>query len=357
MTGGEPMCAKVLRGLEKMTEQSYPGIWDELARIRAAKGKKTDWPDHVFVPISFCSDLVMYRERKRTGKRNVFEGFDSERKSISAMIFTLNAWRQTKGIYSFDRTLSEELSRTVIGGELPLAVMERSPEWCVCIDASFLREKIPEYGHCVGALLSVDEYRRPVCTLLLETDRGAGFAGVVIPENLQDFLSSLRGGEKESPNTRMVSWCLSSFLYMCSANADVDARGRKAPKGPKELGKKKLDRKTVAKGAAAPSYLDVGTRVGAALRRAFTYSTENGARFGDKNGTEAGVSKRPRPHTRTAHWHHYHVGPRNAEEKNLRLRWIHPVFVNLDRLGGREMPATVRRVDEESAREGGARAM
>lgn len=64
--------------------------------------------------------------------------------------------------------------------------------------------------------------------------------------------------------------------------------------------------------------LDVGIRVGAALRKARR-------RY---EGTEnPGTGARKRAHTRRGHWHHYWTGPKNGERK-LILKWTAPTFIH-----------------------------
>ena len=68
----------------------------------------------------------------------------------------------------------------------------------------------------------------------------------------------------------------------------------------------------------------VGTRYGEKIRRLERKRKLYGdaCLFGSSNIDKS----RPRPHTRSAHWHHYWCG--NKENKHLELRWLEPTFVN-----------------------------
>lgn len=46
----------------------------------------------------------------------------------------LAAWRMTKGIYRFDKTVMDSLIETKIDGELPVDVLFKLPEWCIYIE-------------------------------------------------------------------------------------------------------------------------------------------------------------------------------------------------------------------------------
>jgi len=72
------------------------------------------------------------------------------------------------------------------------------------------------------------------------------------------------------------------------------------------------------------THWDVGSRIGAELRRAATESGES------KGGAHAS----PRPHVRTARWHHYWTGPRHSTQRKLVLKWLHPMMVMAEKPEG-----------------------
>jgi hypothetical protein len=74
-----------------------------------------------------------------------------------------------------------------------------------------------------------------------------------------------------------------------------------------------------------PQVFDVGWRVGEALRQ---------ARASKSSGTDLGGGLRA--HVRRGHWHTYLYGSRASEERERRLKWVHPTIVNRDQgpIGG-----------------------
>ncbi|MFL5303058.1 MAG: hypothetical protein ACJ79R_22230, partial [Anaeromyxobacteraceae bacterium] len=107
-------------------------------------------------------------------------------------------------------------------------------------------------------------------------------------------------------------------LYVCARNAEMrDAAGkRERPANPRPT-------KTSAGPRLfppdRPTTWDVGYRTGAALAAASASAGE------PQGGTHAS----PRPHIRRAHWHHFWTGPR-AGEREIALRWLPPIPVNVD---------------------------
>jgi hypothetical protein len=108
----------------------------------------------------------------------------------------------------------------------------------------------------------------------------------------------------------VVEEVMSLVLYLCSD--EPDAAGVAIP------------RRGVRRRAATDGenqVLEVGFRLGAALRTDRAESPRHG------EGSHAS----PVPHVRTAHWHTYWYGPRDAPATTriAKLRWLAPILVNV----------------------------
>ena len=113
-------------------------------------------------------------------------------------------------------------------------------------------------------------------------------------------------------NMRMImTERLNLVLYICSDCADIE-RGY-AP--AKEISKnpKKKNRRSEA------DVHDVGYRIARAIREHRAGGSVN-----------AGTGAKVAPHVRRAHWHHFWRGPLDGE-RELVLRWLSPIPVNLDK--------------------------
>lgn len=110
---------------------------------------------------------------------------------------------------------------------------------------------------------------------------------------------------------QMSSSILSMVLYVCSVNADISG----TPVRPKSV-KTKRGARWFPPGK--PTVWEVGYREGPILGRALRLaSTRDGL-------ASSGV----RPHVRRAHYHHYWVG--SGVYRKSELRWLPPIFVNVD---------------------------
>jgi len=124
---------------------------------------------------------------------------------------------------------------------------------------------------------------------------------------------------------------VSLALYLCARNAEI-GDGTRLPKNPKPT---KTKRGLRIFAPDKPTIWDVGVRLGAALRDAMSREVSAGSSGG---GTHAS----PRAHVRRAHWHHFLMGPRDADVRKYVLKWLPPIPVNLDVAG--ELPVTIREV-------------
>ena len=112
---------------------------------------------------------------------------------------------------------------------------------------------------------------------------------------------------------------LNLVLYLCSEGADVARADGKTgqPEMPPPVKTKKGLRHFQADGTTV---WNVGFKWGEKLR----YAQEQ---FGAQN-TSKGVN----PHVRRAHWHSWIVGPKKAEKRMFRIKWLYPIIVNASKL-------------------------
>ena len=83
-----------------------------------------------------------------------------------------------------------------------------------------------------------------------------------------------------------------------------------------------------------PSRREVGYRLGAALRQAFSEYEP-----AEVTGTHAS----PRPHIRRAHWHSFWIGKKDQlDARSVTLKWLPPIPVNVT--GVDDLTTTVRSV-------------
>lgn len=310
----------------------YPGIWQALDAERA----KHRWPKWCFMPHrDFHVCLAAHVARAGGDSAALPDGvFENEVAAGTA----LSAWRQSKGVYVFERELAESLERTELT-TMPTEVVMRMPEHCVYVAADL---HLPADGECPAlqahgffahVTLGGDHQR-----LLMVVDSSFGAIGLAIGlEPGIDLIASalkesIHPDEQETPEVRrrlaaLLRWVLPYLLYLCAEEPDIDG----TPRGAVEPTKTRHGTRWFPPEDVAT--WKVGVRLGAVLRKAREEQ--------EREETGEHPHGRPRPHLRRAHFHHYWTGPKG--QRRLVLRWVHQALVNAK--GPDDLVATVRPVE------------
>ncbi len=324
---------------------AFPGVWDAFARVRQVAGVRLPAiPATAFVPLGISYPLLDSLRSK---------GYDE---SVPVILTMLGAWRMTQGIYRFDPVILDALLATPITGRLPTELLDRLPEWCVYLETPFLTAHGSDVRG-VWAMVDRDSSLGDQLLVLFDYARDPRRPGwhddvLLVPLPLADSFErsvalldeGLAGGTSANlDRTDLFAFVratlpsvLSMLLYLC-ADADLDRDGRQVSLPS--------DRSTLPRpqrSADAPVLWDVGTRMGAALRR---------AGYGPSSALPArpGAARSVRPHVRRAHWHTFLSGARQVDgvpvapaDRKRDLRWVPPIAVNLPDAGA--LAATVRPV-------------
>jgi hypothetical protein len=101
----------------------YPGVWEKVDSLRAARRELGDWPSWCFMPIDLFRRMLGNGAPLLTAKQHKHATF----------LGAVAAWRWTQGIYRFDPSTFDALWNTPVTGEIPIEVLYCMPEWCVFI--------------------------------------------------------------------------------------------------------------------------------------------------------------------------------------------------------------------------------
>jgi len=276
---------------------------------------------------------------------------------LASDLEVLGPWRITRGIYCFDSELSNAIADTDPAGVIPVEILQRLPEWAVCIFGEGLARKDPtSEDTIICSLASIVYDRKPnIATLRIlnihkDFGRSGGsidlLPGKTVESSLTDILASmdnisnelsdeLPGIQADIQDVRLnklkiidhVSRVVAHLLYLCADEPDMESppprpTPQKTKKGSRFFPPNKGER-----------IIQVGARFGAMFRRTraqFTAAESN-----------AKIGRTMPPHWRKAHWAHFWVGPRKSENRSQIIKWIAPTFVNatVD-----ELPVVVRPV-------------
>lgn len=294
------------------------------------------WPAWCFMPMAAFYSIV-----SRGGRLGVDEIFAVQE------LAALGTWRYTQGIYRIDPALIDHIAQTPIGGELPCDALMHLPEWCMYIESPGQKfDGLDVHGFFAHLEYDVGTGRQELRLLLDSEDGLIGMPIHLGPWTLIEAVNRVaeealkQGGAPElfSPmtsdeNIKMATQGIAPFisllLFVLSQANDIASKDGIKPSNPNP---KKVKGGVKLFAAEKPRTWDVGTRMGAALRRAY---------HAQQQGGSEGQGSVVRPHIRRAHWHGYWVGPKNGPRK-FDLRWLPPIAVNLDDVG--KLPTTIRPV-------------
>ena len=254
-------------------------------------------------------------------------------------------WSRNKMVYRFDKTLSDTLTAMPLDGKIPFDILDSLPYPCVYVehdmtlggyrtigffarldwgtkgDVKLLRfDFLKPYGEPISTFFPVSGGTiKDSILALANRQTEAGIAEKVFTED----------DVHNSPVAQSIIECVNLLLYLCSEKPDM-------PDDAKLKTRRSRDFYGNPKRAAT---WEVGTRIGAALRK---------AREAEKESEETAPSEQsrstPRPHLRRAHWHSFWTGKRDSKERKLVLRWLPPIAVNID---GEELPTVVTPVKKD----------
>lgn len=270
-----------------------------------------------------------------------------ERQSQTALQYWVPAmaWRATKGVYSFDPDLFDQLTQTPLEGDLPTEVLTRLPEWCVWVNVDE-RITLSWAGPVVGFFAYVhrlshgDNFLQMVLAFRgpegLEAVglplrlRGTLAESIEYQESLSEKYSDALHSRPPNLNLSEVAPLVNLVLYLCAPKLDIQGEKQghtpHKPKAHTRRGKAKLPK------ARHTHIWRVGAKIGQALRK---------AKQAPCLSEGPGDARAPTmPHVRRAHWHLYWVG---KGRKTPCLKWIAPTLVNAD--PGFDGPVVVRPVE------------
>ena len=261
-------------------------------------------------------------------------------------------WRCSKGVYRFASEIYQALIRQPLSGNLPQECLYHMPEWAVYIETPGLSyERRPMEGFI--AHLDYNLFSRGIDLQFAIFRSGIDQPKMIaLPLGEGTLLDAMDRVDKvdemfagNTTNIRYVgsrdeyrqtfSSMLQLLLYLCSEEPDM-------PKIEHPQQRRRLS--GGVRTPEAPRVWDVGVRVSAAIRRfnkKVPVSAEN-----VEGGTAPGNHASPRPHIRSAHWHTYWTGPRDAvfPVRKPVMRWIPPLPIGMD--WKRELPTNIRMVAE-----------
>lgn len=315
--------------------RQYPNLREGLKRLEHMRGGKY-WPDWCPLPMTATYALL-------TNFANVSKAPAMLKQLAANALQTATAaiaWMtESKIIYRFDDTLRAELAAQSLTGELPPEILRRLPYRCVFIEDEREIDGLKSLGFFAWNEFDVNHRWQELRLLYLANDgatlsvpiplvNGAGIAkalDIIADEEMKKIHKSKDGLSADIIKSMFLDSVMAfldsimasvnMLLYLCSEAPDI-------PQAQEVLTRRSKARDGAPKRAAT---LDVGYRIGAALRSSVRYMRDDDAPHPDGK-----TGRRNAPHIRRAHWHTYRVGKRDAQ--TTILKWLPPIPVNIDEI-------------------------
>ena len=323
----DAFCKKIL--------SRYPNaiqLADTFRRDRARFGE--DYPDWCDLPAPLATIIIT----GTTDERAMIRILEQQPKHSQIDLTAALIWIRGKMIYRYDDTLADALASQPLDGKIPPEALHYLPYPCVYVERKMLVGDFETIGFF--AWLDIEETK--ILRLHFLQTNGESLpipipiTGGTIDDSILEFvkLSSERYGDTsrprydandllDSPFPKLISECVNLLLYLCSEKPDIP--------DDTEL-RTKRSRDTYGNPKRAAQW-DVGTRIGAALRKATEQEKAKEPSAGEEdtaNATSKKPHSSPRPHMRRAHWHSFWTGKRDSADRKLVLRWLPPITVNID---------------------------
>ena len=331
--------------------QRYPNLWTDLRKSYedpreilkpGARGLQMleNIPDWCILPTMFPCLLLSVRHG------DLFYMTHMDEVMTMASMYT---WRCSRGVYRFAPEIYQALISQPITGNLPMDVLHHLPEWAVYIETPGLtyerREMKGFIAHLDYNLFSqgtdlqfamfLAGTENPK-TLALPFGNGSVQDAMSRVDAVDDMFSSRGtgryvGGRDEYLKT--LTAMLQLLLYLCSDEPDLPVIEHP------------IHRRTLSgtvRGPREPRVWNVGVRISNVIRK-YRESTPIANSSADPPAAP-GNHASPRPHIRSAHWHTYWTGPRDAQfpQRKPIVKWIPPIPVGVDWKA--ELPTSVKNV-------------
>lgn len=317
-------------------------LWFALEATLLDKKAPKDWNPAVFFPIGLAQYALLDH------RKDLFADL-LDVSLVASYLSTLLPWNLTKGVYLFDPDLFEELVEAPLD-RIPTDLLMRLPEaaplivfprpWRGLVAAwvSLDEDMREEPRHLEFRALFVQESDPVLLPMPLDL-KAPTFEGCIVKTEEEVERIKIKGLSPALPRELFdtLRGVLNLALYLCSEEPDLSASPRRIPPLVQHYRYKRTYPEP------SPQRIEVGWRLGAALRKARSEETHASEKAG-------GVGRNPQPHIRRGHWHLYWVGEGSRKDPSKaepRLRWIQPTLVGKKWLEG-ELPAVVRPVRPKS---------
>lgn len=237
----------------------------------------------------------------------------------------LSMWAKYKQIYKFDKTTLEMLKDTQYE-KVPTKVFDNLPYQSFYLDAKFTKGECVYDGCYVSIMVEDDNKRRLGFDFVANNQEGyMSYGFIPIDDGDKSIEEYFADYQVDTDIVSLIKEAIPLVLYLCSVNKDIEVI--------KVTGKNQIKKRKeyIASGCTETK---VGYKLGASIsktRHLYTY----------EHKASKGTGSSKTPHFRKAHYHHYWIGARDSEDRQLIVKFVEPMFINAN---DKEKLSTIHKV-------------
>lgn len=328
--------------LVKRYSRNYPKCWEKIEYEKCLDSNEES------PTAKSIARIVMSKERKVLDKIDYMSSLTIDLEMLSA----LSMWRKNKQIYSFYGELEELLyEQATEDFNVPVDVLQNLPFPCIFIEtkklnimdilgffAFYLVKNNKKQFHLV---LVTKDLLIPVPIYLAKgqnlknvfshyVNQFSSFTQKMYPCPEQDYKN------QQEKYIWMIISVMQLLLYICAQNAEISEKSenRKVYKKSPEI---KDQYKEVHQ-------FECGKKISEVIRKTIKVNSSEVMNDEQKITFLQKIGSKKRPHVRKGHWHHYWVGSKKEQNRQLKLNWIAPSVIHQEMLDDSELPITINQV-------------
>ncbi len=333
--------------LVKLYSKNYTKCWEKIEYEKCLNSNEES------PTIKSIARIVMSKERKVLDKIDYMSSVAIDLEMLTA----LSMWRKNKQIYSFYGELEKLLyEQATEDFNVPVDVLQNLPYSCI-----FIETKNLNIMDILGffAFYLVKNNKKQFRLMLVTKDllipvplyvaKGQNIKNVF--SHFFDQYSSFTQkrhpcSEQDYKNQaeqyiRLVTSVMQLLLYICAQNAEISEKN--------EDGKVYKKRAVIKDQYKEVRQFECGRKISEVIRKTVKVHANDVAIPEPINNRQKIIvlqknGSQKRPHVRKGHWHHYWIGSKKEQNRQLKLNWIAPSIIHQEMLDDSELPITINQV-------------
>lgn len=303
----------------------YPGCWDKIEEMRKDRGMALpDWDDRCYIPVAGTIAIVTDGVDQKDVLA-VLEMNPTHKSNDAALMAALAPWRQSKEVFIFSKEMESVLFEQADDCAVPWEALYNLPYSCIYIELQSLKDIQGVFVHFEDdantrkrelRLTFIKNDLEVYCIPIHMTKQGNISDGInafleesnkFAPAGEMKELLNANLSQLKAHSNDLARKVMQLLIYLSCSNAEIE-------ENPIQ--------KTITKTGDGP-IKDQFREI-----RKWDVGPEISRRIRSHYAKDSGEGSKKKPHIRASHWHHFWVGQRDSEDRELIVKWLEPIFVN-----------------------------